>query len=338
MMLDAAIAERFARVALTNVRREYPRKLDHLLIAPPGNLAPRATHPAFFGSYDWHSAVHMHWLLVRLLRVHPNLPAAAEIIPLLDAHLSDRPLAAELAYLQVPERHSFERPYGWAWLLELRAEALRLARDRPEGRRWAKALDPLATYIAGRMREFLAIAAYPIRAGAHPNSAFACVLALDYARTAGDTGLAAGIETAARSWYLADRDAPLAYEPSLADFLSPALTEAQLMREVLPGAEFAAWLSAFLTEGLGGLALPPVVPDRSDAQFCHLDGLALSRAWSLQRIAAGLPQDAAPEFARACAAAAQRHLAVGLPQAVGGDYVGEHWLASFAALALCDVP
>jgi hypothetical protein len=174
------------------------------------------------------------------------------------------------------------------------------------------------------MREFVAVAAYPMRVGMHGNSAFACILALDYAREAGDAPLAAAIEAAARKWYLADRDAPLAYEPSQADFLSPALTEAQLMREVLAPPEFANWFAAFLPAGLGALAVPPVVPDRDDPQFVHLDGLSLSRAWALQRLASK--------------AAAERHLAAGLARAVGGAYVGEHWLASFAALALCDVP
>jgi hypothetical protein len=336
-MIDGALAARFAQVALANVTREYPRKLDHLLAAPPGDLTPRASHPAFYGSYDWHSAVHMHWLLVRLLRLHPGLPSAAEAARVLDTHLAPTPLAAERAWFDAPGGRTFERPYGWAWLLELQAEALRSSRAHSGARRWARALEPLAAYLAGRMRELVAIAAQPMRAGMHGNSAFACILALDYAREAGDAPLAAAIEAAARKWYLADRDAPLAYEPSQADFLSPALTEAQLMREVLTQREFAAWLAAFLPAGLGALAVPPVVPDRSDAQFCHLDGLSLSRAWALRRLAAGRP-DGHGDFAEACRAAAQRHLAAGLPQAVGGDYVAEHWLASFAALALCDAP
>jgi hypothetical protein len=177
------------------------------------------------------------------------------------------------------------------------------------------------------MRAFVSLAAYPMRAGAHGNSAFACILALDHARTAGDGALEAAIGSAARKWYLADRDAPLDYEPSQADFLSPALTEAHLMHEVLPEREFRAWLEGFLPAGLGPLFEPAVPPDRSDPQFCHLDGLSLSRAWSLRRLGSAFPGEAA-----------DRHLAAGLPQAVGRDYVAEHWLASFAALALGDVP
>lgn len=324
---DTAVA--FAQVALANVTREYPHKLDHLLVAPHGDLTGRTLHPAFYGSYDWHSAVHMHWLLIRVLRLHSDLPRAAGIVKVLDAHLSHEALATEHAYFDGPGGRTFERPYGWAWLLELQAEALRLAPQRADAQRWSEALDPFARALAGRMREFLALATYPIRTGMHANTAFACILALDYAGVANDTGLAAGIGNAARKWYLDDRNAPIAYEPSLADFLSPSLVEAQLMKSVLGGEEFARWIAAFIPDGLGPLATPPIVPDRNDAQLAHLDGLSLSRAWALRRLGASVSGGAA---------AATIHLAAGLPQAVGGDYVGEHWLASFAALALGDCP
>jgi len=326
-MIDATLAGRFLQVALANVTREYPRRLDRLLAAPPGDLSPRRLHPAFYGSYDWHSAVHMHWLLVRILRLHPGLPQAGEATAVLDAQLAPGPLAAERAYFDGPGGRTFERPYGWAWLLELQAEALRFAVGPSAAANWARALGPLSVELARRMREFVSRSELPMRAGTHANSAFACLLALDYARTSGDAALAAAVEAAARKWFLADRDAPLAYEPSQADFLSPALTEAHLMHEVLPEREFRAWLDGFLPAGLGPLFEPAVPPDRSDPQFCHLDGLSLSRAWSLRRLGSTFPGEAA-----------DRHLATGLPQAVGGDYVAEHWLASFAALALGDVP
>jgi len=325
--LDHAVA--FARVALANVTREYPRKLDHLLEAPHGDLTARRIHPAFYGSYDWHSAVHMHWLLVRVLRLHPELPQAPAIVKVLDAHLSPDNVAAELAYFGGPGGRTFERPYGWAWLLELQAEVQRLAPQHEQARRWSEALEPFAEYLSKRMVEFVDLAAYPIRMGMHANTAFAAILALDYARTANDHELETAIERAARKWYLDDRDAPLAYEPSLADFLSPSLVEAQLMQCVLGKAELARWLAEFLPKGLGPLAKPPIVPDRTDAQLAHLDGLSLSRAWALHRLGASLPGSEA---------AAETHLAAGLPQVVGGDYVGEHWLASFAALALGDAP
>jgi len=332
--LDAGFAAALADVALANVVREYPRKIDHMLTSPPGDLTPREVHPAFYGSYDWHSAVHMHWLLVRLLRVHPGLGRMADIAALLDAHIGAAQIAVEQAYFEAPINRTFERPYGWGWILALHAEVLRLSPDRPGARRWAQALDPFARYLAGRLREFLALAVYPIRVGMHANTAFACILALDYAKSAGDAALAADIGVAARKWHLADRDAPLAYEPSLADFLSPSLVVAHLMCEVLPREEFRKWLAAFLPAGLGPLSAPPVVPDRTDAQLSHLDGLSLSRAWSLRRIATALELEHGNEFS----ASAERHLDAGLPQAAGGNYVGEHWLASFAALALGETP
>ncbi len=334
LTFDHAIA--FAKVALTNVTREYPRKLDHLLESPHGDLTPHGIHPAFYGSYDWHSAVHMHWLLVRMLRLHPDLPETNAIAAVLDAHLSPAAIATERTYFDGPGGRTFERPYGWAWVLELQAETLRLAAGDARASQWSAALAPLATCLAGRMGAFLALAAYPMRNGMHSNTAFASLLALDYALVAKDGALADAVNAAARRWFLADRDAPVAYEPSLADFLSPALAEAQLMREVLTPVEFARWLAGFLPAGLGALAAPPVVPDRSDAQLAHLDGLSLSRAWALRRLAAAM----APDDPRRAPfeATAEAHLAAGLPQAIGGDYVGEHWLASFAALALGDAP
>jgi hypothetical protein len=313
-MLAEELASRFARVALANIEREYPRRLDHLLNSSGEELDPRRQHPAFYGSYDWHSAVHMHWVLARVLRLHPMLPENARIAAALDAHLSPQALEAELRYFKTPAARTFERPYGWAWLLELQAEALR-------GKmRWSRALAPLAAELAGRLAGFISLAPYPIRAGSHGNTAFACLLGLDYARAAADAALEFAIRKAARKWYGSDRDAPLAYEPSLDDFLSPSLVEAVLMNQLLDPAEFGAWRNGFLPAGIGPLSAPPVVADRTDAKQSHLDGLCLSRAWCLAAL--GLQE------------AAERHLAAAMPHVVGGDYVGEHWLASFAVLAL----
>jgi hypothetical protein len=306
--LDADTARRLARVALANVARSYPHKLDHLLAGPDEDLDHRRIHPAFFGSYDWHSAVHMHWSLAR---IHKRFPAA-DIAACLDKHLSRENLAAELAYLRSPAGRTFERPYGWAWLLKLQAELI--------GGSWEKAVAALAAELAERITRWLE-APYPVRAGSHGNSAFACLLALDYARVTGNTPLSAAIEKAAHTWYLEDRDAPLAYEPSLDDFLSPALVEAALMQEVLPTEQFSAWKSCFLPAGIGPLAQPPRGFDRADAKQVHLDGLSLSRAWCLHRL--GYPKPA------------ERHLAEALPH-VAADYVGAHWLASFALLALSE--
>lgn len=310
------LAAAFAAVALANVVREYPRHVAHLLTRPGEELRPRKLHPAFYGSYDWHSAVHMHWLLARVLRLYPS--QSAKIPPVLDKHLTLEAIGAELAYFNSAAGKTFERPYGWAWLLELQAEVLRLRNAK-----WSDALRPLAGELAGRMARFVSGAPYPIRAGSHGNTAFACVLSLDYARTAGDQKLQDEIKAAALRWYGADRDAPLAYEPSLDDFLSPGLVEAVLMREVMAAGEFEAWLKDFFAADPSTLR-PPIVADRADPKQSHLDGLCLSRAWCLHRL--GHPH------------AARLHLEAGLPHVVGGDYVGEHWLASFAALALGDTP
>ena len=301
-------ATAFAAVALANVKREYPRHVSHLLTGPGEDLDQRRLHPAFYGSYDWHSAVHMHWLLARIHRLYPD----ARIARLLDEQLTPTAIRAELAYFG---RHAtFERPYGWAWLLELQSELLRLGE-----RRWSDAVRPLAEDLAGRLSRFVVGAPYPIRAGSHGNTAFASVLTLDYARVARDTALEFEIRKAAKRWYARDRDAPLAYEPSLDDFLSPALVEAVLMQEVLPPAQFRSWSRAFFTSDPARLE-PPAVADRADPKQAHLDGLALSRAWCLRKLG--------------YAEAAKRHLDAALPHVVGGHYVGEHWLASFAALAL----
>ena len=304
-------AAAFAAAALANVVREYPRHIGHLLTRPGEELDPRKLHPAFYGSYDWHSAVHMHWLLARVLRLCPR---KKEIVALLDEHLAPAPIAAELAYFNGVAGKNFERPYGWAWLLELQAELLRLG-----NRQWSQALQPLAAELAQRMTRFVGGAPYPIRAGSHGNTAFASLLALDYARVAADPQLENEIRMAALRWYGADRDAPLAYEPSLDDFLSPALVEAALMREVLEPREFAPWRRGFFSQEASMLT-PPRVADRADPKQSHLDGLALSRAWCLRKLG--------------YAEAAERHLAAALPHVVGGHYVGEHWLASFAVLAL----
>ena len=310
--MTAEQAAAFAAAALANVTREFPRHVSHLLSGPAQPPSQRTLHPAFYGSYDWHSAVHMHWTLARVLRLYPALALAKVITERLDAHLSAQSISTELQYFTAHGARTFERPYGWAWLLELQAELLRLGNAR-----WSAAVEPLADELAQRMAAFVQGAPYPIRAGTHGNTAFACLLALDYARTANDPTLENEIKIAAQRWYRNDRNAPLAYEPSLDEFLSPALVEAALMHEVVPRRDFDAWMKAFLPS----LELePPKVTDRADPKQSHLDGLALSRAWCLMKL--GYKE------------AAQRQLAAALPHVVGGHYVGEHWLASFATLAL----
>lgn len=313
-MLTPELASRFARVALSNIDREYPRRVDHLMATAGDELRPRALHPAFYGSYDWHSAVHMHWLLVRVLRLYPVLGDAKTIAEALDRHLAPDALAQELAYFRTASARSFERPYGWAWLLELQAEAIACKA------RWSSALAPLATELAGRFTRFIDASPYPVRAGSHGNTAFACLLALDYARAAKDAVLEFSIRKAARRWYGADLNAPMAYEPSLDDFLSPSLVEALLLHEVMPPGEFFAWVERFAPHGFSLLADPPTVTDHADPKQSHLDGLCLTRAWCFERLGDS--------------ASARQLVEAALPHVIGGDYAGEHWLASFAVLAL----
>ncbi|HEY8617806.1 DUF2891 domain-containing protein [Phenylobacterium sp.] len=324
--LNAEQASLFARLALSHVAREYPNKLDHVLDGPQDVRGPRDLHPIFYGSFDWHSCVHGYWTLATVLRRFPALPEAAEIRDLFDDAFTDGKVAAETAYLARPSARGFERPYGWGWLLKLQAELM--AHDAP----WASVMTPLALAFADRFRDFLPRAAYPIRTGVHSSTAFALALASDYAKAAGDQSLLQLFADTARSWYLADADAQ-AWEPSGDDFLSPTLLEAECLRRLLPAEEFRPWLADYLPHAAqrrpASLFAPATVTDRTDGKIVHLDGLNLSRAWCWRELANALPSHAAA----AAEAAASAHLAASLPH-VAGDYMGEHWLASFALLAL----
>lgn len=328
-------AAHFARLALDCVQRELPNMIQHLVNGPGDVRRPRELHPAFYGCLDWHSAVHGHWLLVRLLRSVPALPQASEIRASLDANLTAGNLAAEVAYFIAPNRQSFERPYGWAWLLQLAAELH--AWDDADARRWASHLAPLTEVITARYLAFLPKQTYPVRTGVHANTAFGLALALDYARAAGNPTLEALLVERATTYYAADRDAPAAWEPSGEDFLSPVLVEAHVMRRVLPPADFTGWLHGFLPRGLpASLAQPAIVSDRSDPKLAHLDGLNLSRAWCLRAIANALPVTVSADAALRAQliTAAEAHAAAGLAHVATGDYAGEHWLASFAVYLL----
>jgi hypothetical protein len=332
--LSAAVASRYARIALANIEREYPAKLDHV-IADAGSLAsPRALHPAFFGSFDWHSCVHAHWLLARVLKLHPRLPEAEAIRNAFDAHFVSDNIDAERAYLDRPESRSFERTYGWAWLLKL-AEELACWSDA-DAHRWSRDLAPLASAFVQRYVAYLPDATYPIRHGVHANSAFGLAFALDYARSCDVASLAGACLAKARQWYLADRGASAQWEPSGADFLSPCLMEADLMRRVLDPDAFASWLRDFLPDIERGepasLFTPARVSDRSDPHIVHLDGLNLSRAWCWRAIGTALPADD-PRSGIAFESGSA-HLSAGLEGVASGDYAGDHWLATFAVLAL----
>ncbi len=329
---DAEFAQLAARTGLANVTRAYPYHPSHVYASDADAVPPRLLHPAFGGSYDWHSAVHMHWLLARVLRCNPAIDEAGEITALFDAHLRAETIDVECAYFARPHTESFERTYGWAWLLALAQE---LAALGSAGARWQAALAPLAAVIVERYRRYLPRAHWPIRHGMHSNSAFGLLLPLDYARATGDTALESLLVDCALRWFGDDRDVPARWEPSGADFLSPSLIEAELMRKVMAPFDYARWFDGFLPEFARGgppqLLTPVTVSDRSDPQIVHLDGLNLSRAWCLGGIASAFAGDAR---GRAAHAAHARHLAAGLEGLASADYVGAHWLASFAALAL----
>jgi hypothetical protein len=332
--LDAAQAERFARLALDCVHKEYPNKIAHVLRGDDDVRPPRELTPAFFGCYDWHSSVHGHWLLARLARLHPTAPFAAPARAALGRSLMPGNLEAEARYLEGEGRASFERPYGLAWLLQLSAE-LREWND-PEGGSWLNALAPLEDAVARRLTAWLPKLAYPIRVGEHSQTAFAFGLVLDWARGRPDPATAELVASRARAYYEKDRDCPLTYEPSGEDFLSPCLAEADLMRRVLAPAAFAEWLSAFLpripSDGRGDWLAPGIVTDRADPKLAHLDGLNLSRAWMLEGIAAGLP--ARDRRRASLLAAAARHRDAGLVGVTGEHYEGGHWLGTFAVYLL----
>ncbi len=331
-MIDTTLASKLASLALAHVTREYPNKLDHVLNGPEDLASPRELHPIFYGSFDWHSNVHGYWLLATLSRVVPEMPQRASMRALFDAQFTANNVAGEIRYLNQPGRGGFERPYGWAWLLMLAAELER--HETPEGRRWADALRPLAQQFAQKFREFLPKALYPIRVGTHFNTAFALTLAIEYAGVVDDASLAELLRAKARSWYETDADCQ-AWEPGGDDFLSSALIEAECMRNVLSQAEWLAWFDRFLPRMArrepATLFRPATVSDRSDGKIAHLDGLNLSRAWCWRRLAA---MWASTDPRRDVAlAAADEHLEASLPH-VAGDYAGEHWLATYALLAL----
>ena len=326
MRLDRGFAAHLARIPLGHVTRQFPHKLDHVWESEADATTPRQQHPVFFGSFDWHSCVHGWWTMLTLRRLFPDMPEAGRIAALADSTFAADKLAAELAYLDRPSAGGFERPYGWAWLLELHLEATRHADAA-----WGARLEPLARAFAARFRGYLAVLTYPIRTGTHANTSFAVSLALPWAE-AFDPPLAAALRERAVAWFGGDRDCQ-AWEPGGDEFLSSALTEALCMARCLPAKEIPAWLAAFLPRtGQGAPATlfePATVSDRSDGKIAHLDGLNLSRAWCWRELAPHLNGDARNN----AEAAAQRHLDAALPH-LASDFAGEHWLASFALLAL----
>ena len=331
---DPAFLERMARMALANLDREYPNHLQHLLDGDTDAATPRELHPVFCGAYDWHSAVHNYWLLVRLLRRMPEGRFAGEARAFLDRRLNPADVAQECRYFDDPRRASWERPYGLAWMLRLAAELQEWG--APEARRWRTTLAPLEALARERFETWLPKLFHPIRSGEHSQTAFALGLVRDWARIVGDLRMIERVRFKALEFHGFDVDGPLAYEPSGQDFLSPCLAEADLMRRVLEQGAYGRWLGKFLpgipVDGSDGWLRPVVSRDPTDPKLAHLDGLNLSRAWMLQDMAAGLPQDDAR--CAALLAAADAHAAAGLAAIREETYEGSHWLPSFAVYLL----
>lgn len=327
-------ASAFAKLALKGIDKEFPHKPGVVWANADEMKSPKALHPAFFGCFDWHSAVHGHWLLVRVVKQFPDLPESKRAREVLSDHLTAEKIKTEAAVFAQKEQKSFERPYGWTWLLKLAAELHTW--DDADARTWTANLKPLTELIAARYVDYFPKQTYPIRSGVHSNTAFGLSFAHDYAKTMGDKKLLTAIEERAKAYYSKDADAPARWEPDGADFLSPSLCEADLMRRVLPADEFRGWFHRYLPGAAKGepntLLSPATVTDRTDPQLVHLDGLNLSRAWCMKGIAAALPAD--DPARKALLDSAAKHTEAGLKHVASGDYAGEHWLASFAVYML----
>jgi hypothetical protein len=327
---DVTAAERFARLALDCLHKEYPNKIAHVLNSDEDVKPPRELTPAFYGCYDWHSAVHGHWLLVRLCRIFPEAAFVQNARAAIAKSLTAKNISVEVEYLERKGRETFERPYGLAWLLQLAAE-LREWED-PQAKEWSATLRTLENAAANRLKQWLPKLSYPIREGEHPQTAFAFGLILDWSRTAGDTEMEHLLVSRIRALYYKDRNCPLSYEPSGQDFLSPCIAEADLMRRILSSNEFAAWLENFLPQipkdGSTNWLATGIVTDPTDGKLAHLDGLNLSRAWMLEGILSALPQED-PRLP-ALKGVAAMHRETGLSAVTGEHYEGGHWLGSFA--------
>lgn len=326
-------ASLLAALPLKCILQQYPNKTGHVVQGDSDQVSssPAQLHPVFYGCFDWHSSVHGHWMLVSLLKKFPQLPEAAAVRAAINKTLTAEHIATEVNYFNNTLAKGWERTYGWAWLLKL-DEALYTWNDG-DARRWHQILQPLTQKIIALWSAFLPKQTYPNRTGTHPNTAFGLVFALEYAQTLHDTAFEKKITAAAMQIYAADKNAPTVWEPDGSDFLSPSLEEADLMRRVLPGRKFTDWLNRYISvTGLMHLTQLPVVSDRTDLQIVHLDGLCFSRSWCMRGIANALP--AADKRKKIFQQSAVKHLQAALPNVVSGNYGGEHWLASFAVLAL----
>lgn len=323
-----------ASLPLKCLQQEYPNKTNHTSMGDSDHLmTPRQQHPAFYGCFDWHSSVHGHWMLVKLLKLFPSLPDANRIRAAISKNITPENISAEIEYINSKLARSYERTYGWAWLLKLQQELLTW--KDTDAVKWRNALQPLCDTVVQRWSEYLPKQTYPNRTGVHPNTAFGLVFALDYARTAQDKNFEAAIVNSAKKLYGKDKNAPAVWEPDGTDFLSPSLEEADLMRTVLDREAFIRWFNTWITPAsLQHLTQLPVVSDRNDFQIVHLDGLCFSRSWCMKHIAKQLP--VTDKRKKILLRSAVRHLNASLPNIASGSYGGEHWLASFAVYALAN--
>ena len=325
-------ASHLASLPLNCITQQFPNKTSHTSNKDSDHvLLPIELHPAFYGCFDWHSSVHGHWMLIRLLKLFPALPEAAKIREVLNKTITAANIIKEVKYFDIPLTSSWERTYGWAWILKLDEELFTW--NDVDAKKWHEALQPLTKKIVGLWTKFLPKQTYPNRTGVHPNTAFGLVFALDYAKAENDTTFQRAINISARAIFLKDKNAPVAWEPNGSDFLSPSLEEADLMRRVLSVKEFTLWFNQFLPlASVRHLTELPVVSDRSDLQIVHLDGLSFSRSWCMKGLASILP--ASDPRKKLLTRSAINHLGNALPNVVSGEYGGEHWLASFAVYAL----
>lgn len=329
----------FVMLALKNIDQEYPSKPGITLTGPEMLVGPQQLFPAFFGSFDWHSCVHAHWMLVRLLKLYPDLSQATKIRQKLDEHLSLANIQQEAKLFESKENRSFERMYGWAWLLRLVTELATW--DDPQAKKWRENLRPLESVLVNNTQAYLPKLNYPIRTGEHTDTGFALAQILDYAQTVKNADLEKLIEERAKHYYGADTDYPTRYEPSGHDFFSSCWNEADLMRRVLPTDRFEIWLKEYLPglsseiDSLGNLLTPVEVSDVTDGKLVHLAGLDLSRAWCLNGIASSLKSDAS--LASALRKSSRGHGQVGMSYVFSGHYEGDHWLATFAVYWLTEV-
>src|SRR5258705_5788777 len=321
-----------ASLPLKCIGQEFPNKTSHTSNTDSDHvLLPRQLHPAFFGCFDWHSSVHGHWMLVRLLKLFPDMPEAGKIRAVINKTITTENIKQEVKYFEMPLTGSWERTYGWAWVLKLDQELFNW--NDADGKKWHEALQPLTKKIIDIWTKFLPKQTYPNRTGVHPNTAFGLVFALDYARSEKNAAFENAIIESAKRIYMKDKNAPASWEPDGTDFLSPSLEESDLMRRVLPAQEFIVWFNQYYSlSGLKHLTVLPVVSDRTDLQIVHLDGLCFSRSWCMKGIASVLPANDPRK--KMLIRSATNHLSASLPNVVSGNYGGEHWLASFAIYAL----